>query len=131
MTCLEPGASVSRIALSHGVNANLLRKWIQKHKETQKEPLKHPQPCASAFIPVRIAPSAEDMVLEHERTGALDLRADHRVTPLREPDRPVLLSCLAKVNVTLPNGVKLTVECGDVGVVTAIIGAVCDVQTGR
>lgn len=25
--CLEPGVSVSRLALEHGVNANLLRKW--------------------------------------------------------------------------------------------------------
>ena len=27
--CLEPGVSVSRLALEHGVNVNLLRKWIQ------------------------------------------------------------------------------------------------------
>jgi transposase len=28
--CLEPGVSVSRLALEHGVNANLLRMWIKK-----------------------------------------------------------------------------------------------------
>ena len=28
--CLQPGASVSRVALDHGINANLLRKWIDK-----------------------------------------------------------------------------------------------------
>ena len=28
--CLEPGVSVSRLALEHGVNANLLRKWIKR-----------------------------------------------------------------------------------------------------
>jgi transposase-like protein len=27
--CLEPGASVAGLALKHGVNANLLRKWIK------------------------------------------------------------------------------------------------------
>ena len=26
--CLQPGMSVSRVALEHGINANLLRKWI-------------------------------------------------------------------------------------------------------
>jgi transposase-like protein len=26
--CLEPGVSVAGIALAHGINANLLRKWI-------------------------------------------------------------------------------------------------------
>src|SRR3982751_171261 len=39
--CLEPGASVSGLALEHGVNANLLRKWIDKHRRA----------VASATIP--------------------------------------------------------------------------------
>jgi hypothetical protein len=29
--CLEPGASVSKLAREHGVNANLVWKWIRKH----------------------------------------------------------------------------------------------------
>lgn len=30
--CLRPGVSVARIALTHGVNANLLRKWITRYR---------------------------------------------------------------------------------------------------
>ena len=30
VACAEPGASVAAIALAHGVNANLLRKWITR-----------------------------------------------------------------------------------------------------
>ena len=26
--CLQPGVSVAKLAMQHGVNANLLRKWI-------------------------------------------------------------------------------------------------------
>ncbi|MCS3453780.1 hypothetical protein M2222_009325 [Bradyrhizobium elkanii] len=37
----------------------------------------------------------------------------------------------AKVSVSLPNGVKLALECGDVDALTAIIGALGHVQTGR
>src|SRR3954469_10538992 len=37
-SCLEPGVSVSRLALEHGVNANLLRKWIKKHTATRSLP---------------------------------------------------------------------------------------------
>jgi transposase len=48
-SCLEPGVSVSRLALEHGVNANLLRKWIKKHTATRSLPRSSP----SAFIPVR------------------------------------------------------------------------------
>ncbi|MER9217271.1 IS66 family insertion sequence element accessory protein TnpB, partial [Mesorhizobium sp. M0663] len=37
----------------------------------------------------------------------------------------------AKVSASLPNGVKLTLECGDVDALTATIGALGHVQTGR
>ena len=30
--CAEPGASVAGIALAHGLNANMLRKWIREHR---------------------------------------------------------------------------------------------------
>ncbi|MCK9192423.1 MAG: transposase [Nevskia sp.] len=30
--CLRPGVSVARLALTHQVNANLLRKWIKAHE---------------------------------------------------------------------------------------------------
>jgi len=29
--CAEPGAPVAGIALAHGLNANMLRKWIREH----------------------------------------------------------------------------------------------------
>ncbi len=32
--CLEPGVSVARLALTHGVNANLLRKWIKAYERS-------------------------------------------------------------------------------------------------
>jgi transposase-like protein len=35
--CLQPGASVSGIAVEHGLNPNMVRKWIERtHKETRK-----------------------------------------------------------------------------------------------
>src|SRR5260221_12645030 len=33
--CLRPGVSVARLALTHGVNANLLRKWIRQYQRKQ------------------------------------------------------------------------------------------------
>ncbi|MCZ2418718.1 MAG: transposase [Burkholderiales bacterium] len=30
--CLRPGASVAGVALAHGANANLVRKWIAKYR---------------------------------------------------------------------------------------------------
>jgi transposase len=120
----EPGTSVAGLALEHGINANLLRKWIQKHKETQRAGLKLVDVSASAFIPVQIAPVEEDIVLPPDGVKALDPRPDNLEITLSEAERPILLSVPARMSVSLPNGVKLTVECGDVQVVTAIIGAV-------
>ena len=34
--CLAPGASVAAVALAHGVNANLVRKWIEKARPSTK-----------------------------------------------------------------------------------------------
>jgi transposase len=48
--CLEPDVSVSAVALEHGINANLLRKWIDKHRAEVDD-----QPIAS-LLPVTIAP---------------------------------------------------------------------------
>ena len=31
--CLEPGVTVSAVALEQGINTNLLRKWIDKHAD--------------------------------------------------------------------------------------------------
>lgn len=46
--CLEPGVSVAGLALEHGVNANLLRKWITKHQGELREPAR------PALLPVTI-----------------------------------------------------------------------------
>lgn len=32
--CLEPGVSISGLALAHGINANVLRKWVKDAKES-------------------------------------------------------------------------------------------------
>jgi transposase len=36
--CSRPGVSVSRLALTHGVNANLLRRWAAQYSPSAKAP---------------------------------------------------------------------------------------------
>lgn len=48
--CLQPGASISSVAISHGINANVIRKWM---------PLYRDQSAATslpAFVPLKAAP---------------------------------------------------------------------------
>ena len=50
--CLQPGVSVARMALEHGINANLLRKWINQHRENSSSVPPSTPVMLSAFAPV-------------------------------------------------------------------------------
>ena len=46
--CQQPGASVARIALDHGLNANLVHKWI---RAVRKQDI---TPTPPAFLPIAL-----------------------------------------------------------------------------
>ena len=52
--CLQPDVSVASLALRHGVNANLLRKWVAAHRWQQSNVVAAGaiEPAAKAFVPV-------------------------------------------------------------------------------
>lgn len=50
---LEPGASAAGVAVAHGVNPNLLRRWVKESGSLVATP---------SFVPVRIASVAADQV---------------------------------------------------------------------
>ena len=50
--CLQPGTSISSVAISHGVNANLTRKWLPLYRDQPPAPL-------PAFVPVKVAPESQ------------------------------------------------------------------------
>lgn len=129
--CLEPGASVSGLALEHGVNANLLWKWIRQHRLAKKEPVPNGPPSTRTFIPVQIESATDRAMSRQSSAFALDLPATCDEVRRSEPERIGPLSSPAKVNASLPNGVNLTLECCDVDALAVIIGALGHVQTGR
>jgi transposase len=52
--CSRPGVSVSRLALTHGVNANLLRRWAAQYPPTAKVALSQipAEQKQAALVPV-------------------------------------------------------------------------------
>jgi transposase-like protein len=52
--CSRPGVSVSRLALTHGVNANLLRRWAAQYSPAAKVPLSQipAEQKQAALVPV-------------------------------------------------------------------------------
>jgi transposase len=108
--CLEPGVSVAGLALTHGINANQLRKWVKlrQDREAPETALPVLGGCApSAFVPVvEAAPMA--------RLPA---------TSTRPPAARV------RVTASLPNGVRLELDDADAQVLATLIEALgrCDV----
>ena len=47
--CLVPGASLAAVALSHGFNANLVRKWVRQFQERS---------LSTKLVPVVVTPQA-------------------------------------------------------------------------
>lgn len=132
--CLRPGSSISGLALAHGVNANLLRKWVGKR-------LAEGPVAARSFVPVCLGDAecagAFSGVIDGGVVGAL--RHDHgggdRTRQIAAPDAGDRCGAAPAVGVThvtawLPNGVKVVLDCGaaDVG---AVLGALAHVPSGR
>lgn len=54
--CAAPGASVAKVAMSHGLNANLVHKWRRTVAHDRDAAI------ASAFVPVSVVPAAPPTV---------------------------------------------------------------------
>lgn len=71
--CDSPGASVAKVAMSHGVNANIVHGWRKLARGTE------PTPARQEFIPVAVAASppvpADEQGIEVElRRGAITIK---------------------------------------------------------
>lgn len=106
--CLQPGISISGMALKAGINANQLRKWLlQARRQVPLATVN--QPCAPlpAFLPVR--------------------QVDAVASPPPQQHAVVPTSSLApaRLSARLPNGVTVELECTahDATLVTVMITA--------
>jgi len=55
--CLQPGASVSSIAMAHGINANLVFKWRREHRAALAASPGPAQASVPALLPITLAPA--------------------------------------------------------------------------
>jgi transposase len=75
--CAEPGASVAQIALSHGLNANLVHKWRRLAGSAPRPP------AGPEFIPIALAPTRH--AIEPAPPIELDLQRDALCVRVRWP----------------------------------------------
>jgi transposase len=125
--CLQPGVSLAGMALRHGINANLLRKWVVRYQPDNDAavvavPIGDP---ADAFVPVILS----------SRTGSPIEKRPHTPTSVAMPvDAPAKTSP-PRLRAQLPNGVTFEFECAaqDAALVCAVIDSLgrCDVPSRR
>ncbi len=53
--CKAPGISVAGLALAHGINANLLRRWIERYGNESGVPEDRRTEKRAALLPVKMA----------------------------------------------------------------------------
>lgn len=85
--CMRPGISVARMALRHGINANLLRTWISQYK-------RHPEMRS----PLALGSSA--LITTSPFVPVAQVKASAKTTPL-------------SFSAEFPNGIKL--DLSDLG----------------
>jgi transposase len=118
--CLQPGASLSGLALKAGVNANQLRKWVRLREQSNAPVRDGIAAASSAFVSV-IATGGSTPVL----AAAPATRPAPELERLRLSSRA---ASAARLSAQLPNGVKLELECSAddavlVGAMIAALGA--------
>lgn len=117
-SCLEPGISLAGLALAHGVNANLLRKWVVTHQRHVRREVDVTAPAASVFVPV--------IVGAREPTSMSGPMATLATAPPHPSSR---------LQARLPNGVTLELACSqqDTTLLSTLIDALgrCDVPAAR
>ena len=53
--CREDGASIAAVALAHGINANIVHRWLREHPAAAPKPI-------NPFIPLNLpSPEVEDV----------------------------------------------------------------------
>ena len=78
LECAQPGASVAKIAMTHGINANIVHGWRKLAREANV-----PMLPAPSFVPVAVA--AEDWPAAPERQIDLELRRGPLTVKLNWP----------------------------------------------
>jgi transposase len=79
--CQQPGVSIAALAGQHGMNANVLHRWLQEHQRDGchrlvAQHLPH-SPALAAFVPIPLSgapPVAKEQAISIEvRKGALSM----------------------------------------------------------
>ncbi len=70
LACEQPGVSMAAVALAHGVNANLLRRWVLRHRGAGSVAMSSTSGTAPGFVALALpapTPLVGDIRIEVKR----------------------------------------------------------------
>jgi transposase len=106
---LAPGASVAAVARRHGLNANLIFKWLRRSREgwldRRRAPTKETA-AAQTFVPVEVLELKPTLVGPALALSSLPV-AKMAATPARGARKSVRRGVM---EVSLPNGARLSLD---------------------
>lgn len=81
--CRQSGASVAGVALSHGINANIVHRWLRE--QTTSALMPQLQARANAFVPVTLNESAPSPVPHAELDIRVEVQRANRAIVVKWP----------------------------------------------
>ncbi|MBK0024039.1 transposase [Ochrobactrum sp. S46] len=127
--CLIRGVSISKLALENGINANPLRTWIHKQRQSKAPALVAPSRPAEASKFISVVEARAERIADGDRKPS-GLSAP----PMERRERSIIATgdgaaSGLRAQVFLPNGVTLSVELDDASMIAAMIGALGNVPS--
>ena len=71
-TCAQPGASIAGVALQHGINTNIVHRWIREHSQGTLVIQ------AQAFVPVTLRTEPEPVACKPVAAATPEIRMELR-----------------------------------------------------
>jgi transposase len=99
--CLRPGVSVARMALQHGINANLLRTWMTRYRQQR------------------------ELMVGRSATGTAAVTVESAFVPVVAAKAPAR-SVSVRVGAQLPNGIKLDLSAVSSDDLSVVLRLLCE-----
>jgi transposase len=126
--CLQPGVSIARTAIEYDINANMLRTWMTRYQEKQKQALQEQEQAARGAITVEDAqidipsPPMRNLPIESPPSRFVPVVSALPMVPSVSPaPQPFKPSLAVGLHVRLPNGVEFDFGEANLEELTTII----------
>jgi transposase len=137
--CMLPGVSVARMAMQHGVNANLLRAWISKWKTKSQssqaitvrravsETATWDAQEVPAFVPVQVEAGAVSAADASSAVTAMPTKA----CGVASKSAAVSASASMRIQLQLPNGISVDLGQARVEELAGVMRMLCHLPCSR